>query len=521
MTELASAWTAGLFGRCAATVCASLALAAAAMAQHDALLGRVRAAGRAVQADVRAFCQPSRWLAWQSEAWQNTTAPQPIAGSTDADGRFRLTCGGRAAVWFTAADVGAFAQAAPGVPLLIELRPLAHAVLPDGARGAHVRIDGVSVGFVAGTRLDLPAGDVELLIEGATLCCTFAQRLQPGDEVHIEPPRQAAPRLLGARPGTFAVLPQWPARRFVADPHGALTLPSTATPVRARIVTTWGAERCCDEVWIEPAAALTVARDEPRWRELLVQDTSGRPLAGATIVTLRTGPGQPAPTAWSESDARGAARCRTDIERSSVVVDAPGFALLAISPLDLERRAAVRLQPARTLRLRVLDADGRELADAQVTTSADPRTQQRAWTDARGGALLDQLPPAEITVAITHQDHAPATATVDTTQQSSLEVSLEPGLQIAGNVVCADGKRRDDVMLEVWRRCDPDAVRRRVLVAADGTFQLRGLQAGTFDLFAWRVERGVTWSGRAAEVAAGDTTVKLTIACDDPPSGSR
>ncbi|MCA8950072.1 MAG: carboxypeptidase regulatory-like domain-containing protein [Planctomycetes bacterium] len=493
---------------------------AAAQAGGERLLGLVRDAnGRAVVgASVRIFPLPELAVAWRD--------PAPSAAlqtTTDRGGRFAVALDRRAALWIEHAGTGAFlAAAAPGVPVVVTLRALAAVDVGPRTRGAYVRLDGVPVGYVPSAFLPLPGRLAELLVERKDLERVFVAgcELSSGERGRVRCPRNPPSRLAGVPIDGFATLPPWPERRFLPDGRGEIELPITARPQRVRLAmpTDRAGEFVFEEVWLEPGRVHRAAPAAASWRAVQVVDRDGQPLVGASVFTVRTGPGLPVVVASSVSDDAGRGRCRVDVDNVRIVAVAADHALASAAPIG--DPIELRLEPANALRLRVVDADGQPLPDALVTVGTDPELSQSVRTDLRGGALLQRLPAGELAVAVEHPDRVARAFRVAVPTTAVVECALASGLELRGVVACADRSDLTDVLVEVRARGRADGFRSRLApVAADGSFVVRGLAGEPVDLFARCVDRGVTWSGNAVGVAPGGDPVTITIRCDDPVPG--
>lgn len=498
-------------------VAIAAATGAPATGQSDRLLGLVRGVGGRPVADalVRAFPEQPSAL-----PWLETPRAAPATCRTDARGGFSLAEGRRAALWIDAGDEGAFlADVAPGVPAIAEVAPIATVVLESGARGAWVRIDGVPVGFVSGAEIRVPASALELLVETETGAFVEARRVAAGERVQVvRPPRRAA-ILRGLQGGAIAVLPPWPERIFAAEDGGVIRLPASDRPLSLRVTTIDAGGASFDEVWLEPGEERVLAAESPAWRPIEVRDGAGRAVAGARVVTLRSGPGRPAIAAISETDVDGVGRYR-HAERARVAVLAEPFALAAVWPGENED--VVQLQPSSLVKMRIVDDRGQPLARARVGTRIDPAIDQQLLTDGRGAVALRQLPPGPITVAVEHADHLPLEVEIRSPTTGVVELALDRGSEIHGVVTCSDRSRIEGVLVEVRDSAGVTGMRPRVAQTdAEGRFVLRGLPDCPLLLFARSTERGKTWSGTARDVTPGEQPVTIAIECDDPVPDAR
>lgn len=132
-------------------------------------------------------------------------------------------------------------------------------------------------------------------------------------------------------------------------------------------------------------------------------------------------------------------------------------AILAESKRDGDRLDAleIRLDPAPPGRLRIKasDSEGRPVPNAHVQVLALHPLRAPLRTDARGEAVLDDLPPASYTVAVTKPGYAAAfeTAEVAEGREASVAAVLLPGCSLTGRVTGPDGKGLAGYPVWAWR----------------------------------------------------------------------
>jgi protocatechuate 3,4-dioxygenase beta subunit len=143
-----------------------------------------------------------------------------------------------------------------------------------------------------------------------------------------------------------------------------------------------------------------------------------------------------------------------------IVAEKAGFrrgAVAAVSrkPGDRVGELTVRLAPAApgSLLVRVVDAAGRPLPCAQVQVLSLHPCRGPLRTDARGEALLDQLPPGAYPVAVTKVDFAPLIVWADVSEdaQASVTCVLKEGSGLSGRLLDAAGRPLPGHAVWAWR----------------------------------------------------------------------
>ncbi len=224
----------------------------------------------------------------------------------------------------------------------------------------------------------------------------------------------------------------------------------------------------------------------------VVEDTEGRPVAGARVGWLRR-----------DGLSSGSARRRTDAEgRFRISGLAAGSGLLDVgrrgfrSPfarrVELPRDSFVRivLEEDRPLALLVVDEDDRgvtaatvvwKVADGLPGRTRPPGIPTRLTTGADGRVTLEGIPAessARVTVSVEHPEYLRAERSWDigelismAGQDGDTRIVLESGARIAGVVLTADGTPAPRVRLTLTTK----DLRRSLPAATDGRFTFRRL----------------------------------------------
>lgn len=224
-----------------------------------------------------------------------------------------------------------------------------------------------------------------------------------------------------------------------------------------------------------PAAALLRAR---------VEDSGGRPLAGATVRVVAPGERE---RGRCETDADG--RCDVgELEPGSFAVHAfTGRHRPARSELRLELRGAptehtLRLEAGRALSGRVVDEAGATLAGARVGSSDEAGAF--ATTDEEGRFELSGLGDAPVNVFATAEGYAPRHLRALRPGSANVEIRLQRPASIEASVTLASEAK--SLMVSV---CEYDAhfskevcVARRLYEPPEREILLEGLPSGTWEV---------------------------------------
>ena len=216
---------------------------------------------------------------------------------------------------------------------------------------------------------------------------------------------------------------------------------------------------------------------------------------------------------------------------SPLIVHAKGFAQAATmigtsgEPGSIDH-AALSLQRGASLAGRVVDENGRAIANARViaTSAANPEPvdfvdpdRDAVVTTADGTFLIPTLPAGTWRVTANLGDYAPTTSapiTLDGVHaRSGFELRLLGGAIVRGMVTDKSGMPVAAASVSVVEQSYlPWRTRRQALTDADGKFSIRGLAPASVDIFAWH-ESGAS-SIVAADLAAKhdyDVALRLDI----------
>ncbi|MCB9706519.1 MAG: PDZ domain-containing protein [Myxococcales bacterium] len=223
-----------------------------------------------------------------------------------------------------------------------------------------------------------------------------------------------------------------------------------------------------------PEEASAPAEAPPEPIALVIRDLEGRPIAGAQVVhtnkkNVETG---------LRSDGEG----RVSVPgRGHVHVKAPGHLGLGVKVSRRDVGRELRLLPASTLSLRLVDARGAPVVGATVQQDRGPTIEGRS--DARGVLEVGDLGPGR---RLLHA-RAPGLAgdafvAVGLGEAASAEIKLHPRTHVSGEVVVSDGERCSSGHLNLTVGADSSSTgcpicggadaEERVMIASDGRFDV-------------------------------------------------
>lgn len=232
-----------------------------------------------------------------------------------------------------------------------------------------------------------------------------------------------------------------------------------------------------------------------------VTGPQGQPVAGARVVAIAPGPTGLLIRAEARSDAAGAftlPHLRPGPAR--VLADAPG--MLAATPQEVRILAAgvevvaLRLEPGRTWRVRVVGGEGQPLPGAALEVSGWEGVLARGAADERGQVELAGLPAAGLRVSVRREGY------------------LALGLELAAGHPLPDaltlcrparlaGQLRPPALEGTVVRAEGPEGRVEVPVLPDGSWQLIGLPPGAYRLSARLFEERLT-APVAVELSEGE-----------------
>jgi large repetitive protein len=404
---------------------------------------------------------------WEEDATRNET-------TTDAAGRFRLEGIGRAPVTLAA-----------------RARGFGRAERTDVHAGATVELFLFPGASLAGVVRD----DAGRPVEGALV------RAEGDQSWGAPPPERSDARgefqMAGVQPGEYTVLAREGGRApgiavVIVDPDGAAT------------------------------ASLTLS--DGGYATGRIVDAEGRPVAGRVRVEAFDGRGLP--TFASDllaADAKAGGKFALGplpLGSLGVAVSAPRYSTRHVdAEMPARGRTAdfgdIALEAGLSIRGRVRDREGSGIAGAAVSAtrrgSGSP-SEGEAVCEEDGSFLVGGLEAGSHDVSVVAPGYAAAHATT-TPGGEPLDLVLEPGGEIAGRVVDADGSPVDDAQVSVEDESQPRGPGRYSGGRADegdGRFVLRDVAAGTYSLEVRAASRGEA-SMTGVRVAAARTTSVGTI----------
>lgn len=444
-------------------------------------------------------------------------------------------------------------------------RPATEATPAEADAPSTVTVGGAVLGpgghLQAGAMVDCPEGATRTTALGLFACAdvTLPVRLRPRADGHATPPPEVAARISEARTdlrlrvrgpgrlrghvvrGTSAAAGvrlrvQWLMADGVAgqpvapfsrdmeqrtDAHGAFDLDGL-WPGRVRLV-------ALDDGAAPAFSALLDLADHQTIDGLILTLGPGGVLTG----TVRSLDGASIPGALIRlADVHGGPEARTDMHGGFrleglpagtwvVEVDAEGFERLR-EPIEIQAHAAPSrafvLRPLAGVRAKVVDAQGQIVVGANVTlrTLGAERHQR---SDRLGEVEFADLAPGQGGVATAdHPEHG-TSEPVELQPGVTAELRLPSAGTIEGRVVDASG--RSVAQATLWLAPAADGSQRPIWgqqrppepARVDGTFALRRVRAGTWDLRA-RVEGAPPGVVRGIQVQQGETVQGVVVRLD-------
>lgn len=332
-------------------------------------------------------------------------------------------------------------------------------------------------------------------------------------------------------PGTYYVTtakPGWLSTRPVecaTNSSGNDLRLERGTTVRGRVV---------DDVTGRPVEEFSIRLRIPS------EEPTGRPLPGSELAVRHPD---------GEYELSGLQRWGASQLRIEAL--APGYARGICAPFTMGLATVVdgvevRMRRGATLRGRVLDSEGRPLANAFVSTPyvdrppdgmecgveiTPPRawrgTQTSAWTDAEGLFRLEHLNPGAYTITMLAQGHAEFLICPPPVAQGDVDVGdqrLVRGGIVHGRLLSPTGKPLRGQVHAEWLDGEPEL---SVAGTADrsGAFRVENLRPGRYAIRAWGTEESRpsratdlqpwSWPERIVKVIDGES-VELRLQASSP-----
>ncbi len=262
----------------------------------------------------------------------------------------------------------------------------------------------------------------------------------------------------------------------------------------------------------ERTEQLVVVARGVRVAGVVVDDGSGKPVSDAFVRIAR--PGHAESTTTNSKGAFGPLAGGGLGERILIAVDAPGYAA-ALEAVTLRasgtQTTEIRLLPAAAWSGRVVDAQGRAVANAAVAYSTDgiavPARQTETTTDEQGGFVLGAPPrpaPGRRVVLIARAGSARGALALrpDQPAPNPLVLTLSTGAAVHGRVHAAKGTplpgavvRLQPAWDQIPQTTEPDAATSLLhafnssageglagATAADGSWQILGVPLGPYSI---------------------------------------
>lgn len=252
----------------------------------------------------------------------------------------------------------------------------------------------------------------------------------------------------------------------------------------------------------------------------MVIDEAGAPILGAFVQARPEGEAFGTQQQMDGSDAKGAFVLESlSPGRWNLTVSADGFQKVERPSLELV--AGLKPEPVRITLARgatvagvVTDGDGKPLGGVRVARAEQGSRRMFAFartsttSSADGRYRLEGLPPGQHVLSYAHEGFRETVRDVEVSEgEVQLDVVLEPGLEIAGRVVDAEGAPVAGARVEAATTVRD--VMRRIMggrqdgeeTTADGTFRLRGLAAGSYTVSANKAGYAAAQSDGPIELA--------------------
>ena len=274
-------------------------------------------------------------------------------------------------------------------------------------------------------------------------------------------------------------------------------------------------------------ANVEITLPEPRDAlRVMVRDDSGRPVESAQVSVLSVDPAAPLrQTAFTSADGEAVIGDARGLDLR-IVVDAPGFAVVARSVEHAGEQIQIDLARGVIVQGRVTAVRGRQpLEGASVTLVFEGR-RVFALSDHDGAYRIRDVAPGPVHVVVSHPDYASAelqitvasTGRADRPQELPV-IDLPEGGGVEGEVLDAQGKPvvGARVAAGIVPAFLPVGSLPPGMATTDGKgrFKLAGLAPGRVDVEAYAADlgRGMT---RSVSVTAGHSTTGISIRLTAP-----
>lgn len=445
--------------------------------------------------------------------------PTALEATADARGLVRVRLD-RPALVLLATDEGLgaiVARAFPDRAVRVALQPMAslrlpaasevHAAVVDAATSERRRLPPLHVD--ADGRLRLPHGSYEIWWHSDRAVGWSTCEAKSGQEVTLDESSPTLQRELAAFPGRSRLRPRGAFDLVLdTDPDHALVLQQQAaagdffvedaTTGALRVVTTAASPRKPLVVRVEAADSAMAFVLEPTASRTFRVVAGARVANGLADLVAPEGDGDH----W-------------------LVVTEPGQAARAVRLRELVADRPLPRRPARTLACTVRDASGEPVpfAAVQFAVEADGPTVAIAFTDALGHATLGPVTGSGLAL-VDDPRFLPASVAVGTEESLDLAFALEPGAELHGRAVFADGRPARNAAVSVRAPDGSQGLAERAVPSGDdGSFAFSGLDPrARLVVFATATRDGHTWSARAT-VRAGAGSIELVLRDEDPQLG--
>ncbi len=287
------------------------------------------------------------------------------------------------------------------------------------------------------------------------------------------------PRSLEVPANLDVYLRSWPGIPMPRS-AGRVLLPGGGPPLRVLVRIPLENGALLEQRWVEAEPEGIPDREFPR-RPVLVTDTSGAPLAGARVISVRSPAGGSRVESATVSDQHGRAEVpiTEQSDPRSLVVIAPGFSPVAVA-WTAETTTRVELSRGHQADLQVLDPRGDPVAGLPVRLiqPSSPLLTTNYTTDRLGSLKLDGLPIGRLGLRLTHPTLLDRDYPIEihAGPPQSVRIQADRGFQLVGNVLLPDGKPASGALVSVRDTTGRIGVQEKTAVSGvDGAFEIGGL----------------------------------------------